>query len=112
MNSNEIERYIDSFRAEVRDPNIFLFSLMLSNRFKGEVLVLIDEEEETRPDIVVSIGNKIYDIFGEIDSEIDLSDYARLDRLSSIASVNMYENCKWIFINEDNYDQSYFNEIN
>lgn len=109
-----IEKFINDFTSEVRDPNVFLFSLILANKFNGEVLIYMDEDDEGYyPDIIVLIKGKIYDMFGEIDEGIvELDSYAIFDKLSLLKSVKMYNYCKWAFVYEANEDQMYYNEVN
>jgi hypothetical protein len=109
-----IEKFINDFTSEVRDPNVFLFSLILANKFNGEVLIYMDEDDEGYyPDIIVLINGKIYDMFGEIDEVIvELDSYAIFDKLSLLKSVKMYNYCKWAFMYEVNEDQMYYNEVN
>jgi hypothetical protein len=109
-----IEKFINDFVSEVRDPNVFLFSLILANKFNGDVLIYSDDEnQEYYPDIVVLIDGKIYDMFGEIDEGIvELDSYAVFDKLSLLNSVKIYNYCKWAFMYEVNEDQMYYNEVN
>ncbi len=59
-----IENFINGFISEIKRPNVFLFSLILANKFNGDVLIK-DELDESMPDIIVLIGDEFYDMFGK-----------------------------------------------
>lgn len=109
-----IEKYINDFTSMVREPNILLFSLMLANKFNGQVLMYQDEKEyDAHPDIIVMINGKLYDMFGEIDNgTVELDSYMLFDKLSMLQNIKVYNYFKWVFINECNEDQEYYNEMN
>jgi hypothetical protein len=107
-----IENFINGFISEVKRPNIFLFSLILANKFKGEVLIK-DEIDESMPDIVVLIGNDIYDMFGKIDNGIvNIDEYVVLDRMNLLFNIKFYNYSKWSFVYEENDDEMYYNDVN
>lgn len=108
----KVEKYIEDFVSSVSGISPFVFSLMLSNKFKGKVLIKESEDDEL-PDVVVLIENNYYDIFGVIDRYlITKEDYKALDTLSLLADVRFYHYIKWSFINEECEDQLYHNDIN
>jgi len=108
----KVEKYIEDFISSVSSISPFVFSLMLSNKFKGKVLIKESEDDEL-PDVVVLIENNYYDIFGVIDSHlITKEDYKALDTLSLLSNVRFYHYIKWSFINEECEDQLYHNDIN
>ena len=108
----KVEKYIEDFVSSVSSISPFVFSLMLSNKFKGKVLIKESEDDEL-PDVVVLIEDNYYDIFGIIDRYlITKEDYKALDTLSLLADVRFYHYIKWSFINEECEDQLYHNDIN
>lgn len=108
----KVEKYIEDFVSSVSSISPFVFSLMLSNKFKGKVLIKESEDDEL-PDVVVLIDNNYYDMFGVIDKYlITKDDYKALDTLSLLADVRFYHYIKWSFINEECEDQLYYNDIN
>ena len=107
-----IEKFIKSFTTEIKDPNAFLFSLILANKFNGIIFVK-DNEDESMTDFVVFINDKIYDQFGEVRfKDVDIENYVAFDKLSAIFSAKQYHSLKWLFINETNEDELYYNDIN
>ena len=108
----KVEKYIEDFVSSVSSISPFVFSLMLANKFKGNVLIKESQDDEL-PDVVVLIENDYYDIFGVIDRHlISKDDYKELDTLSLLANVRFYHYIKWSFINEECEDQLYYNDIN
>ena len=108
----KVEKYIEDFVSSVSSISPFVFSLMLSNKFKGKVLIKESEDDEL-PDIVVLIENNYYDMFGVIDKYlITKDDYKALDTLSLLGNIKFYHYIKWSFINEECEDQLYHNDIN
>ena len=108
----KVEKYIEDFVSSVSSISPFVFSLMLSNKFKGKVLIKESEDDEL-PDVVVLIEDNYYDIFGVIDRHlITKEDYKALDTLSLLSNVRFYHYIKWSFINEECEDQLYYNDIN
>lgn len=108
----KVEKYIEDFVSSVSSISPFVFSLMLSNKFKGKVLIKESEDDEL-PDIVVLIDNEYYDVFGVIDKHlITKEDYKALDTLSLLSNIRFYHYIKWSFINEECEDQLYHNDIN
>ena len=108
----KVEKYIEDFVSSVSSISPFVFSLMLSNKFKGKVLIKESEDDEL-PDVVVLIEDNYYDIFGVIDRHlITKEDYKALDTLSLLADIRFYHYIKWSFINEECEDQLYHNDIN
>lgn len=108
----KVEKYIEDFVSSVSSISPFVFSLMLSNKFKGKVLIKESEDDEL-PDVVVLIDNEYYDVFGVIDKHlITKDDYKTLDTLSLLSNVRFYHYIKWSFINEECEDQLYHNDIN
>lgn len=108
----KVEKYIEDFVSSVSSISPFVFSLMLSNKFKGKVLIKESEDDEL-PDVVVLIEDNYYDIFGVIDRYlITKEDYKALDTLSLLADIRFYHYIKWSFINEECEDQLYHNDIN
>ena len=108
----KVEKYIEDFVSSVSSVSPFVFSLMLSNKFKGKVLIKESEDDEL-PDVVILIEDNYYDIFGVIDRYlITKEDYKALDTLSLLADVRFYQYIKWSFINEECEDQLYHNDIN
>ena len=108
----KVEKYIEDFVSSVSSVSPFVFSLMLSNKFKGKVLIKESEDDEL-PDVVVLIEDNYYDIFGVIDRHlITKEDYKALDTLSLLSNVRFYHYIKWSFINEECEDQLYHNDIN
>ena len=84
--------YIMNFLSEVHNPNPFVFCLMLANQFDGKVFWCDG-------DFITKIGDKYYDVEGEVlESELKLDEWARLDKLSVLESVESYEQCKWYYI--------------
>ena len=107
-----IENFINGFISEVNRPNIFLFSLILANKFKGEVLIK-DELDESIPDIIVMINGEFYDMFGKIDKGIiDIDDYVVLNRMNLLFNTKFYNYAKWFFVYEENDDEMYYNDVN
>lgn len=107
-----IENFISGFISEVKRPNIFLFSLILANKFKGEVLIK-DELDESIPDIIVMINGEFYDMFGKIDKGIiDIDDYVVLNRMNLLFNTKFYNYAKWFFVYEENDDEIYYNDVN
>ena len=108
----KVEKYIEDFISSVSSISPFVFSLMLANKFKGNVLIKESEDDEL-PDVVVLIEDNYYDIFGVIDRHlITKEDYKALDTLSLLSNVRFYHYIKWSFINEECEDQLYHNDIN
>ena len=108
----KVEKYIEDFVSSVSSISPFVFSLMLSNKFKGKVLIKESEDDEL-PDVVILIEDNYYDIFGVIDRHlITKEDYKALDTLSLLSNVRFYHYIKWSFINEECEDQLYHNDIN
>lgn len=107
-----VEKFINSFTSEIKDPNPFLFSLILANKFNGIIFVK-DEQDESMNDFVVFINDKLYDQFGVINfKDIDIENYVAFDKLSAIFYAKQYHSLKWLFINESNDDELYYNDIN
>lgn len=107
-----IENFINGFMSEVERPNIFLFSLILANKFKGEVLIK-DELDESIPDIIVMINGEFYDMFGKIDKGIiDIDSYVVLNRMNLLFNTKFYNYAKWFFVYEENDDEMYYNDVN
>jgi hypothetical protein len=107
-----VEKFINGFVSEVKHPNIFLFSLMLANKFKGELLIK-DDMDESLPDIIVLIDGVFYDIFGEVDSNIiELDGYNVLDKLNVLSNIRFYNYIKWSFIHQESDDEMYYNDVN
>ena len=50
----KVEKYIEDFISSVSSISPFVFSLMLSNKFKGKVLIKESEDDEI-PDVVFLI---------------------------------------------------------
>lgn len=93
--------WINNFRNELagQEVNNTIFSLMLANKFNGEVLVKLEEYDIL--DIVVLIENNLYDINGEIDpDEIEASEYIMFDKLSLLHYTSAYQQAKWWFFKE------------
>lgn len=108
----KVEKYIEDFVSSVSSISPFVFSLMLANKFKGNVLIKESEDDEL-PDVVVLIDDNYYDVFGVIDRHlITKEDYKALDTLSLLSNVRFYHYIKWSFINEECEDQLYHNDIN
>ena len=107
-----IEKFIEDFNSQINRPSPFLFSLILANKFKGEILVNF-QSDDSMPDVVVLIENNFYDIFGKIDDGIiSIDDYSILDRLSLLYNTKFYQYARWSFIYEENDDEMYFNDVN
>jgi hypothetical protein len=107
-----VEKFIKSFTSEIKEPNPFLFSLILANKFQGVIFVK-DNEDDSMVDFVVFIDDKLYDMFGEVKfKDIDIENYVAFDKLSAIFSAKQYHSLKWLFINEINDDELYYNDIN
>ncbi len=107
-----IEKFIEDFNSQIKRPNVFLFSLLLANKFKGEILVNF-QSDDSMPDVVVLIGTDFYDMFGKIDDNIiNVDDYTILDRLSLLYNARFYNYAKWSFVYEENDDEMYFNDVN
>jgi hypothetical protein len=52
-------------------------------------------------------------MFGEVKfKDVDIENYSMFDKLSAIFSANQYHALKWLFINETNEDELYYNNIN
>ena len=94
--------YTMNFLAEVDEPNPFVFCLMLCNQFKGELLWCEGE-------YLAKIDGKYYGVEGEFDKEeLVLEEWALLDKLSILESVDSYESVKWFFVNPQNDDEEMF----
>jgi hypothetical protein len=107
-----VEKFIKSFTSEIKEPNPFLFSLILANKFQGVIFVK-DNQDDSMVDFVVFINDKLYDMFGEVKfKDVDIENYSMFDKLSAIFSANQYHALKWLFINETNEDELYYNNIN
>lgn len=107
-----IEKFIEDFNSQIKRPNVFLFSLLLANKFRGEILVNF-QSDDSMPDVIVLIGTDFYDMFGKIDSDIiNVDDYTILNRLSLLYNTRFYEYVKWSFVYEENDDEMYFNDVN
>ena len=107
-----IEKFIEDFNSQIKRPNVFLFSLLLANKFRGEILVNF-QSDDSMPDVIVLIGTDFYDIFGKIDSDIiNVDDYTILNRLNLFYNTRFYEYVKWSFVYEENDDEMYFNDVN
>jgi len=107
-----VEKFIKSFTSEIKEPNPFLFSLILANKFNG-IIFIKDEQDNSIIDFVVFINDKLYDQFGEVKfKDIDIENYVAFDKLSAIFSAKQYHSLKWLFINEINDDELYYNDIN
>lgn len=108
----KVEKYIEDFVSSVSSISPFVFSLMLSNKFKGKVLIKESEDDEL-PDVVVLIEDEYYDVFGVIEKNLINEEYYKaLDTLSLLSNVRFYHYIKWSFINEECEDQLYYNDIN
>jgi hypothetical protein len=107
-----VEKFINNFTSEIKEPNLFLFALILANKFNGIIFVK-DEEDDSMVDFVVLINDRIYDVFGEVKlKDIDIENYVSFDKMSAIFSARQYHKLKWLFINETNEDELYYNNIN
>ena len=107
-----IEKFINGFVSEINRPNVFLFSLILANKFKGDILIK-DEIDESMPDIVVLIGDDVYDMFGKIDKNIiNIDEYVVLNKMNLLFNLKFYNYVKWSFVYEENDDEMYFNDVN
>jgi hypothetical protein len=107
-----IEKFIKSFTSEINEPNPFLFSLILANKFDG-IIFIKDDQDDSMIDFVVFINDKLYDMFGEVYfKDIEIENYVAFDKLSAIFSARQYNQLKWVFINESNEDELYYNNIN
>jgi hypothetical protein len=107
-----VEKFINGFVSEVKHPNIFIFSLMLANKFNGELLIK-DDMDESLPDIVVMIDGEFYDIFGKIDDGmINSEDYSVLNKLNLLSNIRFYNYAKWSFIHQESDDEMYYNDVN
>lgn len=74
-----------------------VFSMLLANKFKGDVLVNVDEFYFL--DVVVSIDGLFYDINGEVDTEYsNKSFYIPLNKLSVLHNTSAHEQIKRCFI--------------
>jgi hypothetical protein len=107
-----VEKFIKSFTSEIKEPNPFLFSLILANKFNGVIFVK-DNKDGSMIDFVVFIDDKLYDMFGEVKfKDVDIENYISFDKFSSMFNVREYNHLKWLFINEINEDELYYNNIN
>jgi hypothetical protein len=102
-----VESFIDSFRLEIENPNPFLFSLILANKFNGSVFIK-DDDDDSIIDFVVLIDDKLYDAYGRVSfKHIDIENYVVFDKLSTLFITNQYHKLKWLLINELNDDELY-----
>ena len=107
-----VEKFIKGFISEIKNPNPFLFSLILANKFNGIVFIK-DEQDDSMSDFVVFINDKLYDQFGEVHfKDVDIENYITFDKMSVMFSAKQYHIMKWLFINEINEDELYYNDIN
>jgi hypothetical protein len=93
--------WINNFRCELAGETVnqTIFSLMLANKFKGDVYVNTDEYEIL--DMVVLIDGVYYDIEGIVESgDIPIDEYVKYDKLSLISHTETYNQVKWWFLNE------------
>jgi hypothetical protein len=102
--------WISNFRCELSGETVnqTIFSLMLANKFKGDVYVNIDEYEIL--DMVVLIDGVYYDIEGIVESgDIPIDEYVKYDKLSLISHTETYNQVKWWFLNETNDEYNRYN---
>jgi hypothetical protein len=106
-----VEEFINKFKNEVRNPNIFAFSLILSNAFDGTILMK-NNNDNTMVDYVVLIDDLLYDIFGVVNfKDIDIENYKAVNAHDFMLNIKLYNSIKWFFINEMNEDELYHRDI-
>lgn len=86
--------FINNINAELRNPNPFLISLMLSCKFNG---VMYTNGEE----FVTIINDRVYSSTQEVDVDyISKGEFFKFDKLSLLSLADTYNSLKWFFIEE------------
>ena len=86
--------FINNINAELKNPNPFLISLMLSCKFKG---VMYTDGNK----FITLIKGRVYDSKGELNiSILDNGNFFKFDKLSLLSVAEVYTSLKWFFIEE------------
>lgn len=88
--------WISNFKNELKGKEInpFLFSLLMANKFKGDIYVFVDEFETIYS--VCKIEENFYHIEGEMSGKF-ASQFIPLNKLSVLHYTQLHEQIKWNF---------------
>ena len=98
-------QWISNFTNEMKGERInpFIFALMMGNKYKSPVYVLVDEF--TIIDAICKVGETFYAPEGVVEPD-DVSDYILFDKLSVLHHTEGYNDVKWYFIiNEKEHEE-------